>query len=392
MRDVPLILVVDDTPQNLDLMARRLRSQGYEVATAGDGEEALARVLELEPDLILLDIMMPRLDGIETVRRLKADAAHRHIPVILVTAKSDPRDVVEGLDAGGDDYLTKPIDHAALLARVRSMLRIKTLHDTVQDQARELATWNQLLERRVAEQVEQIGRMERLRRFLPPQVADLVVAGRGGTDPLESHRRDVTVVFGDLRGFTSFAETAEPDAVIAVLREYHNAVGQLVLQFEGTLERFVGDGVLVLFNDPLPQQDHAERAVKMSLRMRECIHGLVEGWRKRGHDLGFGVGVARGYATLGSVGFEHRQEYSVIGTVPNLACRLCGAAKWGQILLSQKVFASVHGKIEATPVGDLTLKGFHRPVPVFELVAWRGPYDAPIHAAAGERAEQGDVR
>jgi adenylate cyclase len=382
MRDVPLILAVDDTPQNLDLIARRLRSQGYEVATAADGEEALIRVAELEPDLILLDIMMPRLDGIETVRRLKADPIHRHIPVILVTAKSDPRDVVEGLDAGGDDYLTKPIDHAALLARVRSMLRIKALHDTVQDQARELAEWNRLLQRRVAEQVEQIGRMERLRRFLPPQVADLVIAGQGGADPLESHRRDVTVVFGDLRGFPSFAETAEPEEVIAVLREYHNAVGQLVLQFEGTLERFVGDGVLVLFNDPLPQQDHAERAVRLSLRMRECIHGLIEGWRERGHDLGFGVGVARGYATLGSVGFEHRMEYSVIGTVPNLACRLCGEAKPGQILLSQKVFDSVHGKIEVRPMRDLTLKGFHRSVPTFELVSWRESCDEPTRGSS----------
>ncbi|WP_262269417.1 adenylate/guanylate cyclase domain-containing protein [Microvirga yunnanensis] len=391
MRDVPLILAVDDTPQNLDLMTRRLRSQGYEVATAVDGEEALTRVAELEPDLVLLDIMMPRLDGIETVRRLKADAAHRHIPVILVTAKSDPRDVVDGLDAGGDDYLTKPIDHAALLARVRSMLRIKALHDTVQDQARELAAWNQRLEQRVTEQVEQIGRMERLRRFLPPQVADLVVAGRGGTDPLESHRRDVTVVFGDLRGFTGFAETAEPEEVITVLREYHTAIGQLVLQFEGTLERFVGDGVLVLFNDPLPQQDHAERAVRLALHMRERIRALAEGWRKRGHNLGFGVGVARGYATLGSVGFEHRQEYSVIGTVPNLASRLCGEAKPGQILLSQKVLSSVHGKIDVSPVGDLTLKGFRKPVPAFELVSWRGPCGEPISAATGQEAEQGDV-
>jgi adenylate cyclase len=389
MRDVPLILAVDDTPQNLDLLARRLRSQGYEVAMAGDGEEALARVAELEPDLILLDIMMPRLDGIETVRRLKADAAHRHIPVILVTAKSDPRDVIEGLDAGGDDYLTKPIDHAALLARVRSMLRIKALHDTVQDQARELAAWNQLLERRVAEQVEQIGRMERLRRFLPPQVANLVLAGQGGPDPLESHRRDVTVVFGDLRGFTGFAETAEPEEVIAVLRQYHNAVGQVVLQFEGTLERFVGDGVLVLFNDPLPQQDHAGRAVKMSLHMRECIHALAEGWRKQGHDLGFGIGIAGGYATLGSVGSEDRLEYSVIGTVPNLACRLCGEAKPGQILLAGKVFASVQDKVEVIPVGDLKLKGFHNPVPAVELVSWRGLYDEPTSArSGGERTRQ----
>ena len=251
----------------------------------------------------------------------------------------------------------------------------------MQDQARELADWNRLLERRVAEQVEQIGRMERLRRFLPPQVADLVVAGQGGADPLESHRRDVTVVFGDLRGFTSFAETAEPEEVIAVLREYHEcgrATGVPVRRNPRALCRRRRTG---LVQRPAAQQDHAERAVKISLRMRECIHGLVERWRERGHDLGFGVGVARGYATLGSVGFEHRMEYSVIGTVPNLACRLCGEAKPGQILLSQKVFASVHGKIEATPVGDLTLKGFHRPVQAFELVSWRGSCDKPTRGS-----------
>jgi class 3 adenylate cyclase len=386
MRDVPLILIVDDTPQNLDLLARRLQSQGYDVATAADGEEALDRVKEIAPDLVLLDIMMPKLDGIETVRRLKADEALRHIPVILVTAKSDPRDVVEGLDAGGDDYLTKPVDHAALLARVRSMLRVKALHDTVQDQARRLAEWNQMLEQRVAEQVEQIARMERLRRFLPPQVADLVIAGHGDVDPLESHRRDVTVLFGDLRGFTSFAETAEPEEVIAILREYHAAVGELVLRYEGTLERFVGDGVLVLFNDPIAQTDHTERAVSMALDMRSGIQTLAEGWRKRGHELGFGVGVARGYATLGSIGFERRLEYSVIGTVPNLACRLCSEARPGQILLTQRVLASLQDKIEAAPVGDLTLKGFHKPVPAFQLVSLRESPKEQTDAATGGEA------
>ena len=386
MRDVPLILIVDDLPQNLDLLTRRLQSQGYDVATAADGEEALERVKEIAPDLVLLDIMMPKLDGIETVRQLKADEALRHIPVILVTAKSDPRDVVEGLDAGGDDYLTKPIDHAALLARVRSMLRIKSLHDTVQDQARRLAEWNRLLEQRVTEQVDQIARMERLRRFLPPQVADLVIAGHGDVDPLASHRRDVTVLFGDLRGFTGFAETAEPEEVIAILREYHAAVGELVLHYEGTLERFVGDGVLILFNDPILQRDHTERAVSMALDMRASLQTLAEGWRKRGHELGFSVGLARGYATLGSVGFERRLEYSVIGTVPNLACRLCTEAGPGQILLSQRVMASLQDKIEAAPVGNLTLKGFHKPVPAFQLVSLHKSPEEQTDAAKGGEA------
>ena len=371
MRDPPLILAVDDTPQNLDLLRRRLSSQGYEVTTAEDGEAALERTAELLPDLILLDIMMPRLDGIETVRRLKANPAHQHIPVILVTAKSDPMDVIEGLDAGGDDYLTKPIDHAALLARVRSMLRMKALHDKVHEQARELEDWSRLLERRVAEQIEQIARMDRLRRFLPPQVAEILVGDRQGGDPLQSHRQDVTVVVADLRGFTSFAETAEPEEVLTVLREYHHCIGTLVAQHDATLERFVGDGVLALFNDPLPQEDHTGRAIQMTLEMRQHVQVLCETWAKRGYALGFGVGVTRGYATVGGVGFERRIEYSVIGTVPNLASRLCDEAKTGQILVSRPVIAALEDRAEFQLVGNLSLKGFHRPVPVFEIVGLR---------------------
>jgi adenylate cyclase len=371
MRDPPLILAVDDTPQNLDLLRRRLSSQGYEVTTAEDGEAALERTAELLPDLILLDIMMPRLDGIETVRRLKANPAHQHIPVILVTAKSDPMDVIQGLDAGGDDYLTKPIDHAALLARVRSMLRMKALHDKVHEQARELEDWSRLLERRVAEQIEQIARMDRLRRFLPPQVAEILVGDRQGGDPLQSHRQDVTVVVADLRGFTSFAETAEPEEVLTVLREYHHCIGTLVAQHDATLERFVGDGVLALFNDPLPQEDHTGRAIQMTLEMRQHVQVLCETWAKRGYALGFGVGVTRGYATVGGVGFERRIEYSVIGTVPNLASRLCDEAKTGQILVSRPVIAALEDRAEFQLVGNLSLKGFHRPVPVFEILGLR---------------------
>jgi adenylate cyclase len=388
MRDPPLILAVDDTPQNLDLLRRRLSSQGYEVTTAEDGEAALERTAELLPDLILLDIMMPKLDGIETVRRLKANPAHQHIPVILVTAKSDPMDVIEGLDAGGDDYLTKPIDHAALLARVRSMLRMKALHDKVHEQARELEDWSRLLERRVAEQIEQIARMERLRRFLPPQVAEILVGDRQGGDPLQSHRQDVTVVVADLRGFTSFAETAEPEEVLTVLREYHHCIGTLVAQHDATLERFVGDGVLALFNDPLPQEDHTGLAIQMTLEMRQHVQVLCETWAKRGYTLGFGVGVTRGYATVGGVGFERRIEYSVIGTVPNLASRLCDEAKTGQILVSRPVIAALEDRAEFQLVGNLSLKGFHRPVPVFEILGLRNSTSA--HASARRQQESTD--
>ena len=371
MRDIPLILAVDDTPENLEILCVRLEANGYEVATAADGEEGLERARALEPDLILLDIMMPKLDGIAVVRLLKQDLKLKTIPVILVTAKADTRDVVQGLDAGGDDYLTKPFEHAALLARVRSMLRQKALHDTVQDQARQLADWNTALERRVAEQVDQIERIGRLRRFLPPQVADLVVSSADPEMLLSSHRQEVTVVFCDLRGFTAFSEKAEPDAVMAVLADYHAALGELILAYEGTLERFLGDGLLVLFNDPIPCPDHPERAVRMALDMQARVGTLAEGWARSGYELGFGIGIAQGEATLGRIGFDRRLDYAAIGRIPNLASRLCSEAKAGQVLVSERVFRSVEPHVEADHAGQFALKGIAEPVPVFEIRAWR---------------------
>jgi len=377
------ILVVDDMPENLDIVRIRLESQGYEVVTAVDGEDALARARELEPDLVLLDIMMPKLDGISALKVLKQDAALRFVPVILLTAKSDTRDVVAGLEAGGDDYLVKPVDQAALMARVRSMLRIKSLHDKVQEQAAvleqqkdQLAAWNRSLEQRVAEQVAEIERVGRLRRFLPPQIFDLVASG-GHDKLLESHRREVTVVFCDLRGFTAFTATAEPEEVMTVLREYHESLGEIIFRYEGTLERFAGDGILTLFNDPIPCVDHAERAVQMATELRHQAAALAELWRKRGYALGFGVGIALGYATLGQIGFDRRQEYTAVGSVINLASRLCDEAQSGQILISQRVFASVERLVEAEHIGDLDLKGFHRPMATYNVHCWRE--NQPVH-------------
>ncbi|HEX2726429.1 MAG TPA: response regulator [Beijerinckiaceae bacterium] len=371
MHTPPLVLAVDDTPENLEILRMRLEAQGYAVAEAVDGEDGLAKARALRPDLILLDIMMPKRDGISVVRELKQDPELRAIPVILVTAKADTRDVVQGLDAGGDDYLTKPFEHSALLARVRSMLRQKALSDTVQAQTRELAEWNTALEERVAAQVGEIERIGRLRRFLSPQIAEAVVSSDGGESVLRSHRRDVTVMFCDLRGFTAFAETAEPEEVMAVLGEYHTCLGALIFQYGGTLERFLGDGLLVVMNDPVPCPDHPAQAVRMALEMRDCMRVLETKWRKQGHELGFGIGIARGYATLGQIGFEGRLEYSVIGTVPNLAARLCGEAAAGQILVSQRVFTTLEDELDATLVGELALKGFHRPMPAYEVRGWR---------------------
>jgi adenylate cyclase len=322
MNDPQRILIVDDNEANRDILEARLKVHGYELLQAADGEEALAAVQRDHPDLILLDVMMPKLDGVEVCRRIKGDATLPFTPIILVTSKSDTRDIIAGLDAGADEYLTKPVDQAALVARVKSVLRVKALHDQVQAQAADLAAWNRTLEQRVAEQLGEIERVGRLKRFLSPQVAELVVSS-GDDRMLESHRRDVTVVFCDLRGFTAFSETAEPEEVMSILREYHAGLGALINNFEGTIERFDGDGVMVLFNDPLPCPDPSVRAVRMAVEMRDCIAGLTARWRKHGHELGFGIGIAHGYATLGCVGFEGRFQYSVTGTVANLAARLC---------------------------------------------------------------------
>ena len=372
MRTPPRILVVDDVPANVDILRARLDAHGYDVVTAGDGEEALAAVREHEPDLILLDVMMPKLDGVEVCRRLRADPGLPFIPIVLVTARTESKDVVRALEAGGDEYLTKPVDQQALVARVKSMLRIKELQDTVREQAAELQASNRTLEERVAAQVAALERLGRLKRFFSPQLAQMIVEG-DAEDPLKSHRREVAVVFLDLRGFTAFAETAEPEEVMGVLREYHREMGEVILAHEGTLERFAGDGMMVFFNDPVPVPDPAQRAVRMALKMHARLAPFAVTWRKRGFDLQFSAGIAQGYATIGAIGFEGRWDYGAIGTVTNLAARLCGEAKPGQTLISQRVLASVEDMVEVEPVGELSLKGFLKPVHAYNVVRESAP-------------------
>ena len=361
MRTPARILIVDDNPTNVKVLQTRLAAEGYEVITASDGEEGLATARQQTPDLILLDVMMPKLDGFEVCRRLRGDPTFPFTPIIMVTAMADSRDVIAGLEAGGDEYLTKPVDHAALAARVRSMLRIKRLHDTAEALAAEVKEWNASLERRVAEQVAELDRVGRLRRFFSPHLADLIVSG-GAEDPLKSHRREITVVYLDLRGFTAFAEVAEPEEVMGVLREFHQVAGKLVLEYEGTLEHFTGDGMTVLFNDPVPIPNPAERAVRMALAIRERVGHMSDDWSKRGYELSLGIGIAQGFATIGAIGFEGRLDYSAIGTVTNLASRLCGEAAGNEILISQRVFVGVESFVDLEPQQVLNLKGFHRPI------------------------------
>ncbi|HJZ30647.1 MAG TPA: response regulator [Hyphomicrobiaceae bacterium] len=377
MRQPPLILIADDNEANREILERLLAARGYDIVMAGDGEEALISARAKLPDLVLLDVMMPKMDGLEVCRQLKADKSLPFMPIILVTARSDSKDVVCGLEAGGDEYVTKPIDQAALVARVRSVLRVKELHDTVHEQSRqlarqagELAVWNNTLTQRVNDQLVEIERIGRLRRFLSPQIAELVLSS-GGDQLLESHRREITALHCDLRGFTGFAEVAEPEEVIQVLRQYHETLGKLIHQYEATLERYAGDGVMVWFNDPLPCPDPCQRAVRMAVKMRAAVAELVAQWCRQGHELGFGIGIAHGYATLGRIGFEGRFDYGAVGTVVNLAARLCSQAADNQILIDRKVLAAVEPMIATEPAGELMLKGLHRPTVAFNVCGLR---------------------
>src|SRR5919199_5647954 len=365
----PKILVVDDTPQNVKILDAVLSPRGYSVVAAASGAEALHKVAQERPDLVLLDVVMPDLDGYEVCRRLRADPETRLLPVVMITASGEQHKL-RALEAGADDFVLKPFNQAELLARVQSLLRIKAYQDTIQQQAVELADWSRRLDQRVQAQVAEIERLGSLRRFLSPQLAD-VISAPGGERQLESHRREITVVFFDLRNFTPFAETSAPEDVISVLHEYHAALGALIFEYEGTLERFTGDGIMVFFNDPVPCPDPTARAVRLAVAARERVGGLMVGWRKRGYELDLGVGIAAGYATLGRIGFEGRFDYAAIGPVTNLAARLCGEAGPGQILVSQRALAAVEDLVDTELVGDLLLKGFSRPVPTYSVLRLR---------------------
>ena len=362
------VLVVDDTPNNVKLLGDVLAARGYAVTTAASGEEALAKIASEPPDLVLLDVMMPGLSGYDVCRRIRAEAGTALLPIVLVTALDPDQERVKGIEAGADDFLSKPINQGELFARVRSLLRIKSLQDEVRHQAAELQTWNAQLKDRVDEQVAQIDRLGQLRRFFSPSVADAITSG-GEKSILSPHRREICYVFLDLRGFTAFTDVAEPEEVEGVLREFHAAMGTLVTRCEGTVDRFAGDGILIFFNDPLPIPDPALRAARMALEMQAAFAPLRARWLKSGHDLHLGIGMAQGFATLGAFGFEGRWDYSAIGGVVNLAARLCDEAKGGQILINRRMRAALDDAAETSPAGPMSLKGFAQPVEAFILTA-----------------------
>lgn len=360
----PAILAVDDLPANLRLLEAMLGAKGYTVITAASGAEALAKVKAEAPDLVLLDVMMPEMSGYEVCRALREDPSTRFLPVVMVTS-SDAADRLTAIESGADDFIQKPLDQQELLARVRSLVRIKRYHDTIETQSIELAALNADLEARVAAQVEEIEDLGRLRRFLSPTLAEIVLSQ--GDDILESHRREIAVLFADLRGWTAFSVSTEPEEVMGVIREFHTAMGELIVRYDATVGWFAGDGLMVWFNDPIPCPDPALRAAVVAQAMRATMSERTAKWRRRGHELDFSIGIALGYATIGRIGFDGRYDYGAVGSVMNLASRLCDQAGHGEILVSERVLAEIESSVEAEQAGEFTLKGFPKVVPAYRV-------------------------
>jgi adenylate cyclase len=352
------ILVVDDDPLNRAMLSMSLGAAGHQVREAGNGREAIAVLAEHAIDVVLTDIEMPEMDGYTLLRHRSGDDRLKTIPFIVISGVDEMDSIVACIKLGAEDYLPKPFDPVLLHARLGACLDRKRMTD-------ELLEWNTLLSERVDEKVREVERLNMLRRFVTPQLAEAIAAG--GDSILASHRREITVLFCDLRGFTSFAETAEPEEVMAVLREFHHAVGPMIFEHGGTIAQFTGDGMLVFFNDPVQLEDPAWDAVRLAIAMRERTATLSQQWRRRGHDLALGIGIAVGYATCGEIGFEGRTEYTAIGTVVNLAARVCAMAPGGAILVTNRVHAAVDDRVAASSLGDHDFKGLSRPVPLYQI-------------------------
>lgn len=356
------VLVVDDDPLNRQLLSMSIGHLGHDVLEAGNGVDALEMLAANEVDVVLTDIEMPEMDGYGLLEHRSGDDRLRAIPFIVISGVDEMASIIRCIGLGAEDYLPKPFDPVLLHARLGASIDRKRMTD-------ELQQLNEHLAERVDEKVAEVERLNSLRRFVSPQLAEALAAS--GEEILASHRREITAFFCDLRGFTAFSETAEPEEVMDVLREFHHAVGPMIFDHDGTIAQFTGDGMLVFFNDPVKLDDPAWNAVQLAVAMRDRTAELSGEWKRRGHDLELGIGIAVGYATCGEIGFDGRTEYTAIGTVVNLSARVCAIAAGGQILVTNKVFAAVDDCVESTSLGETEFKGLTRPVPIHEIIALR---------------------
>lgn len=385
-----VVLVVDDDPANREVLRRRLERLGLQVLEAPDGAEALGLLAGGGIDLVLLDLMMPVLDGMAVLEQRQRDEVLGEIPVIMISASDDVGPIARCIELGAEDYLVKPFDPVLLRARVEASIQRKRLRDReaglvalVTRQAEELRSWNADLERRIDEKVRELEQLEAMERFVSPQLAALI--RDGGRELLESHRREIVVLFCDLRGFTSFAEMSEPEDVVTVLRELHATIGPAVLEHGGTLAQYTGDGLMAFFNDPVPIDDAPGRAVSAAVEARDRTSTLSARWARRGQALQLGLGLAMGHATCGQIGFQGRYEYTAIGTVVNLAARLCGEAAGGEILADERLCSVLGGRVRTRDAGELELKGLARPVRAFSVEPSEGQA-----GTVGSRVRGGD--
>jgi adenylate cyclase len=360
------ILIVDDVETNVLVLMNLLRQEGYSNVHMTTDSGRVVDMHRASPfDLILCDLQMPYPNGLDIMEQLKPVSGADFLPVIVVSALSDEGNRLRALRQGARDFIVKPFNRAEVVQRIRNYLEVRLLY-------RERQRQSEVLEQRVSEQVKQLERLASLKRFIPSQIAERILAGTAD-DPLRTHRREITAVFIDLRGFTAFTGASEPEEVMEILHQYHAEMGRLILQHEGTIEFFAGDGIMVIFNDPIVVDNPVERALRMSLGMQAAFAPLAENWRKRKFDLGIGIGIAQGYATIGAIGFEGHWDYGVIGTVTNLATRLCGEAKTGQIVVHRKALANIESLVDAVPLGEIPLKGFAQDVEAVDVRAIRTP-------------------
>jgi CheY-like chemotaxis protein/class 3 adenylate cyclase len=345
------VLIVDDVASNL-LILEAILGRDYDLLVAMTGEEALRISADRQPDLIVLDVKLPDMDGYDVCRRLKGDAATRSIPVIFCTALDEVADERRGFEVGAVDFVTKPLCEPVVQARVRAHLS--------------LSQHSRMLTSTVHAQTAQLARLGRLRSFFSPKLAEAILAS-GGEDALDTHRREITALRCDLRGFTLFNEAADPEEVMAFLGEYHAILGRVIESHDGMLERFSGESAMVIFNAPMPNENHTTMALEMALELRDEFIPLAARWRERGQTVGLSVGMALGYATLGAIGFPGRWDYGVIGRVADLAGRLAATAESGAIFVDQKAMARLGTQASAKSVGPLTLEGFAAPVSAYAL-------------------------